>query len=272
MNFNFELILFCAVFITGFFSFIDIVFFERKRNLKYTAATKHLINPPPVKLPFVFEYSRSFFSVLLIVFLIRSFLYEPYRIPSGSLEPTLDIGDFIVVNKSIYGLRLPVIHKRIIKVKSPQRGDIMVFRWPVDPKIAFIKRVIGLPGDRISYTNKVLTVNGIIAPQVDLHISEIMDDVPGAVEQTVIKKEEYLVGVKHYIYQNPLNSAEDIYDLEVPPGMYFVMGDNRDDSEDSRFWGFVPDQNIIGRADMVWMSWNAKKHGVRFSRIGTRIH
>src|SRR6476620_3670982 len=152
MNFDFALILFYATLITGAVALFDHLFLAKRRIQKAGIAE--------TKCPIVIDYARSFFPVLLIVFLLRSFLYEPFRIPSGSLEPTLLTGDFILVNKFDYGIRLPVIHKEIIKIGTPQRGDIMVFRWPPNPSFDFIKRVIGVPGDKISYVNKELTING----------------------------------------------------------------------------------------------------------------
>src|SRR3990167_8105400 len=155
MDLNFELILFYAALITGLTCLYDIILLAPKRKRAGKEA----------KLSTIVEYSRSFFPILLIVFLLRSFLYEPFRIPSGSLEPTLLMGDFILVNKFDYGIRLPVIHKKIFNMGSPKHGDIIVFRWPPNPSVDFIKRVIGLPGDRISYINKVLYINGQKKPQ-----------------------------------------------------------------------------------------------------------
>src|SRR5947207_1354899 len=190
MNFNFELILFYATLITGVIALLDYIFLAPRR--KRAGATK---------LPILIDYARSFFPILLIVFLLRSFLFEPFRIPSGSLEPTLLTGDFILVNKYDYGIRLPVVHTKIFKNNGPQRGDIMVFRWPPNPSVDFIKRVIGLPGDHISYIDKKLRINGNDIPQTWLEDTTNLDG-NGDILQ-VQKKEENLLGIKHAIYQNP---------------------------------------------------------------------
>lgn len=258
--FNFELILFYATLITGVITLADIFFFAPRR--KKRAQEKQ-------KLPLIIDYARSFFPVLLIVFLLRSFLAEPFRIPTGSLEPTLLTGDFILVNKFDYGVRLPVIHKKIWGKGEPKRGDIMVFRWPPNPSYNFIKRVIGLPGDKISYIDKELYVNGEKVPQTFLKDSLVHSE---GSEWTAQEKEENLLGIKHHIYVNPDKSTRDFHDITVPEGMYFVMGDNRDDSADSRYWGFVPDENIVGKAMVVLLSWNSVNTSVRFGRIGKMVH
>lgn len=258
MNFNFELILFYATLICGVIALLDIIFWAKKRE----QAKKNM--------PVIIDYARAFFPVLLLVFLLRSFLYEPFRIPSGSLKPTLNIGDFILVNKYNYGIRLPVIHTKIFKINEPKRGDIMVFRWPPNPSVDFIKRVIGVPGDRISYIDKVLYVNGEKIPQSFVK-NETDRDESGST-WNVLQKSEDFFGVKHDIFQSTDKAGEDFRDIVVPEGMYFAMGDNRDDSADSRFWGFVPEENIVGKATLVWMSWNSDKHNVRWNRIGKQIN
>lgn len=264
MNFNFELILFYAIVVCGIISLFDIIFLAKRRRKK---------NSAPEKMPIIIDYARSFFPVLLIVFLLRSFLYEPFRIPSGSLKPTLLVGDFILVNKFDYGIRLPVIHAKIYPIKDIQRGDIVIFRYPVDPSVDFIKRVIGLPGDKISYRDKVLYVNGKKIPQ-EFEKYTTDQDSPDS-SWNVVEKQEDFFGIKHAIFQIPDRPSEDIKEIVVPPGMYFMMGDNRDDSADSRYWGFVPDKNIIGKATMIWMSWDSDAdllHKIRWNRIGTIIH
>lgn len=223
--------------------------------------------------PILLDYARSFFPVLLIVIILRSFVAEPFRIPSGSMIPTLEIGDFILVQKYAYGVRLPVIHKKIISVAEPQRGDVMVFRYPRDPSINYIKRVIGLPGDRISWTaNKELIVNGKKIPYSDSKTVEV-DTQFGArkaniLTETLSSKEG---DVEHAIQLFAGQSKA--VDVVVPEGSYFVMGDNRDNSSDSRVWGFVPEKNIVGKAIYVWMHWNWQENGDGFnaSRIGTSI-
>ena len=271
MNFNFELILFYAVVITGIIYLFDVLFLEKRRKAAYATANKSLPhNAPEDKMPIIIEYARSFFPVLLIVFLLRSFLYEPFRIPSGSLEPTLLVGDFIVVNKFDYGVRIPVAHNKVVKIGEPKRGDIIVFRWPPNPSVDFIKRVVGIPGDHIKYINKVLYVNGQEIPQTDDQPTTRIDET--GLEQAVVQKQEDLLGTKHAIYQNPNVKNYDFQDIIVPPGMYFAMGDNRDDSADSRFWGFVPESNIVGKAVMIWMSWDSIKHNIRWHRLVQKIH
>jgi signal peptidase I len=249
MNFNFELILFYATLITGLYALFDVLFLAPKRKAKQQT-----------KIPLLSDYARSFFPVLLIVFLLRSFLFEPFRIPTGSLEPSLLIGDFILLNKYDYGVHIPIVHKKIFNVGEPQRGDIMVFYWPANPAYYFIKRVIGLPGDHISYVNKELTINGQKVPQLSLPN-------PGQENDAIIKEED-LLGVKHKIYIRPERNSRDYPDIVVPKGMYFVMGDNRDLSADSRYFGFVPEENIVGKAVFVWMSWDKENSNIRWQRIG----
>lgn len=261
MNINFELILFYAAIITGLIALFDIIFLAPKRKKRTS---------DKAKLPILIDYSRSFFPILLIVFLLRAFLYEPFRIPSGSLEPTLLMGDFILVNKYDYGVRLPIVHKKIMGDNTPKRGDIMVFRWPPNPSVDYIKRVIGLPGDRISYINKELYINGQKIPQTNPQKSIALGET--GEEWEALEKQEDLLGIKHKIYIDPSRKGQDYHDIVVPEGMYFVMGDNRDDSADSRYWGFVPDKNIVGKAVLVWMSWDSAQSGVRWNRIGDAIH
>jgi signal peptidase I len=271
MNFNFELILFYAVLITGAIALLDVVFFAKHR--------KQVFSPGDKKMPLIIEYARSFFPVLLLVFVLRSFLFEPFRIPSSSLEPTLLVGDFVLVNKYHYGVRLPVIHQKVIAMSEPQRGDIFVFRYPPKPQYDFIKRVIGLPGDHIKYIDKTLYINGQEMVQTPLADSQRMDEEGN--NQPLNVKEENLFGVKHRIYQNKNFPSENFEEITVPKGMYFAMGDNRDDSADSRFWGFVPEENIVGKASLTWMSWDkanfklnwdAIKHVIRWDRVGKFIH
>jgi signal peptidase I len=216
--------------------------------------------------PMVVEYARSFFPVVLIVLLLRSFLAEPFRIPSASMMPTLLIGDFILVNKFTYGIRLPVFNTKIIEMGKPARGDIVVFRYPKDPTVDYIKRVIGLPGDKITYDNKKLYVNDKPVNYKSLGTYQGVgqgEDMTGA-EQL----QEDLTGIKHNILiKHDSSSAEGVY--VVPEGSYFVMGDNRDNSNDGRYWGFVPEENLVGKAFFIWMSWDLDHNGVGFDRIGT---
>jgi len=272
MNLDFEQILLWVTVITGFFVLADFLFFARRRKSKRTQAQ---VEPKP---SFLIEYSRAFFPVLLIVFLLRSFLFEPFRIPSGSLEPTLLMGDFILANKFDYGLRLPVYRHKFLNISLPKRGDIIVFRWPPNPHYYFIKRVIGLPGDHIDYVNKVLFVNGQEVLQTTTPVLPAKKTVPretGELKQ-VIEKREDLFGVIHAVYQEPSKIGYNFQNIHVPEGMYMVMGDNRDDSADSRYWGFVPEENIVGKAVLIWMSWDPFAsfgiHKIRWDRIGKRIH
>ena len=211
------------------------------------------------------DFCRSFFPVILAVLLLRSFLAEPFRIPSGSMIPTLEVGDFILVNKYTYGLRDPVFHHKFLPMGLPQRGDVVVFRYPRDPTKDFIKRVIGVPGDRIAYRNKQLTVNGETMPQSTDGVYTSSGS-----HGVLFRMEEELGQVKHRILVNPARPAED-FEFEVPEGRYFMMGDNRDGSDDSRSWGTVPEQNLVGKAFFIWMSWNSERFLPEFSRIGDRI-
>lgn len=269
-TFNFELILFYAVIISGVIALFDQLFLIKKRKQAYVDKIKGMTHPPEMKLPILIDYARSFFPVLLLVFVLRSFLYEPFRIPSGSLEPTLSIGDFILVDKFHYGVRLPVLHTVIYPNKDPQRGDIIVFRWPPNPSYNFIKRVIGIPGDKLSYIDKTLYVNGQKISQSDIGITSFRDE-DGRLWEVKEKMEDFF-GVKHAIYQNDVRMSEDFHDVVVPEGMFFAMGDNRDSSADSRFWGFVPYENIVGKANYVWMSWDSYNHTVRWPRLGKAVH
>lgn len=259
MNWNFELILFYATVVTGVIVLFDALCLKRKR----VAAS------PDASMPIIIDYARAFFPILLIVFLLRSFLFEPFRIPSSSLEPTLKAGDFILVNKFDYGVRLPVWHTKLTKGNEVKRGDIIVFRWPANTDVVFIKRVIGVPGDKISYLNKQLTVNGEKIPQTLLRENTVIDD--SGVSWLAQLKEEDLLGVQHQVYLDDKKKAVNYTDLTVPPNMYFVMGDNRDNSDDSRYWGFVPDENIVGKAVLVWMSFKSEPSWVRWDRIGKVI-
>ncbi len=213
------------------------------------------------------EFCRSFFPVILIVLLLRSFLVEPFRIPSGSMIPTLEVGDFILVNKFAYGLRMPVFHNLLVPLGEPERGDVMVFRYPRDPSKDFIKRVIGLPGDSVTYRDKTLYINGEKMPrEVSGYYSA------DAAGRKVIAEEmiEQLGDVEHRILVSPHRPNDDA-EFTVPEGHYFMMGDNRDGSEDSRAWGFVPERNLVGKAFFIWMSWDGRKNRPALDRIGNTI-
>ncbi len=224
------------------------------------------IDPTTQEEPLLVEYAHSFFPIVFIVLLLRSFIAEPFRIPSGSMMPTLLVGDFILVNKFTYGIRLPVLNTKIVELNSPKRGDIIVFRYPKNPQVDYIKRVVGIPGDRISYYNKTVYVNGKEAKQVSLGTYQGVGqgrDMTGAEH-----KIENLSGVEHSILIKPGRpSVEGVF--VVPEGQYFAMGDNRDNSNDSRYWGTVPEENLVGRAFFIWMSWDWEYKGIGFDRIGT---
>ena len=219
--------------------------------------------------PWWLDWTAGLFPVILIVFLLRSFLFEPFKIPSGSMIPTLLVGDLILVNKFHYGVRLPVINKKIIDNNAVQRGDVMVFRYPVDPRQDYIKRVVGLPGDEVSYLNQKLSINGKLletTAQGDFFEADSLRYEPQFAEKLGPVEHKLLVNPRRSAYYGPdpktFPMAENCrYSPEgvvckVPPGHYFMMGDNRDNSQDSRYWGFVPDENIVGKAFFVWMNFS----------------
>ena len=219
------------------------------------------IRPQDKKPSLIVEYGKSFFPVLLAVFIIRSFVVEPFKIPSGSMMPTLIAGDFIVVNKFTYGIRLPVWNKTLIKLGKPNRGDVFVFHYPKDPSIDYIKRVIGLPGDEIRYENKELFING--KPVNSILYQKYSYALNG--NEMIDAKEfiETLDDLGHSILVH--NIPSESYKFNVPEGNYFAMGDNRDNSSDSRVWGFVPDELLVGKAFFIWLNFS------QFNRIGTWI-
>ncbi|WP_175626622.1 MULTISPECIES: signal peptidase I [Oxalobacteraceae] len=286
---NFSLILFILMVGTGVVWFLDVLYLKKQRRAKadavlaeYDARNAKLagegIKPDTtgrsaleaslLRQPAWIEYSGSFFPVIALVFFLRSFLYEPFKIPSTSMVPTLQVGDLILVNKYQYGIRLPIINKKIIDVGTPQRGDVMVFKYPENMALDYIKRVVGVPGDTVTYRNKRLIVNG--QPVSYKPLPDYLD------EETLSYSKhlsEDLNGVAHQILNNPrapsyVANPHDFpnrelcnYDVEgftckVPAGQYFMMGDNRDNSLDSRYWGFVPDKNIVGKAFFIWLNLN----------------
>ena len=214
------------------------------------------------------EYCKSFFPVILAVLLLRSFLVEPFRIPSGSMMPTLLVGDFILVNKFSYGLRLPVLDAKVVELGKPERGDVVVFRYPKDPAVDYIKRVVGLPGDRIGYFNKVLYINGEAIGQIPAGVYR--GEGSGVSMSGASMRREQLGDVQHDILVMPRTPGFE-GEFVIPEGEYFVMGDNRDNSNDSRFWGTVPEANLVGKAFRIWMNWDSANGGVGFDRIGTKI-
>ena len=252
---DFALILVIASAVTGVVWGLDALFFMRHRAAEERSE------------PLLVEYSRAFFPILLFVLVLRSFLYEPFRIPSGSMTPTLLDGYFIFVNKFVYGLRVPVVNTKVVEIGQPERGDLMVFKLPSDAGTNYIKRVVGLPGDVVEYRNKQLKINGETVPVDRLGTYEGTGQ-PGA--QLV---REQLGSADHQILlMGGRASPEGTY--MVPTGHFFVMGDNRDNSRDSRFQGvsFIPEDRLVGRAVRVWMNWRMPSEGgPQGSRIGTKI-
>lgn len=269
MSVDFPALLVALVVLTGLIWLVDSLFLARRRRLDAANATGETGEGAPRRRasPRLVEYARAFFPVFLVVLLLRSFVVEPFRIPSGSMMPTLLIGDFILVNKFDYGIRLPVIDEKIIDIGRPKRGDVVVFRYPENPSIPFIKRVIGLPGDTVSYYDNRLYING-------KRIEEVPDGIyhgfwSGQNMTGASVYIERLGQVRHRILIEPgYPTAEGTW--KVPPHSYFVMGDNRDNSRDSRYWGFVPDKDLIGRAFLVWFNWDWG-YGIDWGRIGTPI-
>lgn len=292
---NFALILFVLTIGTGIIWFLDVFYFSRQRRARANAAlaefdARHAklreegikvddagrarLEAELLRQPTWIEYSGSFFPVIALVFFLRSFLYEPFKIPSSSMVPTLVTGDLILVNKFTYGIRLPIINTKIIDINEPQRGDVMVFKYPKNMSLDYIKRVIGVPGDKIVYKNKRLTINGeevSYQPLPDYLNEERLNYSKQFMEHLPDVPHKILNDERAPVYINPQPfPQQDLcsYNAEglvctVPSGHYFMMGDNRDNSEDSRFWGFVPEENIVGKAFFVWMNFGD------FGRIGS---
>ena len=254
---NFPLVLVIATALTGLIWLIDAVFFAPKRRAAGRSADD---------VPLLVEYMQSFFPVFLVVLVLRSFLFEPFRIPSGSMIPTLLIGDFILVNKFSYGVRLPITHTKILDTGSPERGDVAVFRFPDNPRLDYIKRVVGLPGDEVVYDGRIFLVNGeVIDVEGEVPYVSPVNELPVA---GAVVREERLGEEVHEILEFPAERAKNSGTYIVPEGHYFMVGDNRDRSNDGRFWGFVPEENLVGKARFIWMHWN---EGVIWSRLGDSI-
>lgn len=265
---TFALILFSLLVLTGVIWLLDVSMLRGKRIAG-------------VNEPWWVEYAKSFFPVILIVFLLRSFLVEPFKIPSGSMIPTLHVGDFILVNRYTYGLRLPIVNKKFVEINQPQRGDVMVFHYPENPSVDYIKRVVALPGDTVLYRNKKVWING--AEQVQqrgedynyvesglsfVHAEQYTEKLGEKMHQILINPEEPLVrlnSVAEFPHFDQCEYTETEVRCKVPEDHYFMMGDNRDNSRDSRYWGFVPDKMIVGKAFFIWMNFNDLK------RIGLSI-
>lgn len=270
---DFALMLVALVLFAGLVSLVDrLIFRQRRVRMMGAAAVQQVlssIKPEEHRQALVdwaesdftvAEYAKSFFPVLLVVLVLRSFLLEPFKIPSASMVPTLQVHDFILVNKFAYGLRLPVLGTKIMPVGSPARGDVMVF-YPPNDKRYFIKRVIGLPGDQIQLRDNVLYINGVKMDQHVLYVDESV--VPGQVVM-----QEDLQPHEHLMQHSTGRTPQSNYGVVVPEGSYFMMGDNRDNSSDSRFWGMVPERNVVGKAVYVWMHWGDLLSVPSFSRNG----
>lgn len=284
---NLPLILTLAVLVTGLIWLVDILFWARPRKAKLAAveqqfqsmetadaqkkATYEIAIEAAGKEPLAVEYAKSFFPVLFIVFFLRSFLVEPFQIPSGSMIPTLQVGDFILVNKFAYGVRVPVLNKTFIPVGTPKRGDVMVFFPPHQPKTYFIKRVIGIPGDKVRYANNVLYLNDVEVKQE--FVKKAFPEwgsfcMNNRLQLTVVN--ENLNGIPHKMQKCDQPSALSYEDKTwvVEEGHYFMMGDNRDNSGDSRVWGTVSDDAIVGKAFAVWMHWEELLSIPSFDTVG----
>ena len=300
MSFNFAVILFWLLVATGAIWLLDAVVLKRRRRVAadeavrqfdqqskaQTLAAPHAqaradegnvieerkrLREHYLRQPGWIEFPAGFFPVILVVFVLRSFLVEPFRIPSGSMIPTLMIGDLILVNKFTYGVRLPIVNKKIVDVGSPERGDVMVFRYPVDPSVDYVKRVIGLPGDTIAYRNKRLSINGQPVQTVSAadyfdservtYTKQFVEKLPrasGFIDHMILQDDErsgvIIPGSFAYRGNCVYSDGNTAITCKVPDGQYFMMGDNRDNSADSRYWGFVPEENIVGKAFFIWMN------------------
>jgi signal peptidase I len=273
---NFALILFLLTLATGVLWAVDRLWFAKRRA-------------PEAPEPAWVEYAASFFPVLLVVFLLRSFVAEPFKIPSSSMRPTLEVGDFILVNKFVYGLRLPIAETKVLPVSDPKRGDVVVFRYPVNPSQDFIKRVVGVGGDVVAYQDKKLTVNGQPVPQQRDGTYSYLENLRFETLDRAVETADGGEGPRSYtigaspqaapVYpQNvrPFPGRENCdyndrgFTCKVPAGHYFMMGDNRDNSDDSRYWGFVPDDHIRGKAFFIWFNWDDIS-SFAFKRIGSGI-
>ncbi len=284
---NFALILFLLTVATGIVWTLDRFHLEPKRRREAEAAlaefdARHArladsgvkpdlnarsslaaqLNRPPTWI----AYTGSFFPVIAAVFIFRSFLFEPFKIPSSSMLPTLQIGDLILVNKFTYGIRLPVVNKKVIPINDPSRGDVMVFKFPKDPSLDYIKRVVGVPGDKVVYKDKRLTINGkeVVYEQLSEYLDEdrlayyahYREHLPNVTHEILNddKLPGYVPSPDKFPQHELCSYNLEGFECTVPAGHYFMMGDNRDNSLDSRYWGFVPDENIVGKAFFVWMN------------------
>ena len=289
---DFSLVLLLIAVVTGVFWLLDWAVLARRRAAAARAAGK---DPSVVPEPGTVDYARSFFPVAVIVLLLRSFVFEPFRIPSDSMMPTLLDGDFIIVNKYAYGLRLPIIDRKIVPIREPHRGDVVVFRYPPDPSINYIKRLVGLPGDRVQVQGDKLIVNGVAIPTSDrglyedgcyegMHLAqETLDHHPHDImfcPTTGDIAVEPLPACKRHLSRGYVCPASDGLNSDhgdwpehvVPAGQYLMLGDNRDNSSDGRYWGFVPEDHLIGKATRIWLNWDWQRSGGPiWNRIGMKV-
>ena len=289
---DFSAVLLAITVLTGLVWAVDAWLLRPARERAARAAGR---DPAQIPEPGTVDYARSFFPVALVVLLLRSFIFEPFRIPSDSMMPTLLDGDFIIVNKFAYGLRLPVLNRKIVAIGEPQRGEVVVFRWPVDPSTNFIKRLVGLPGDHVEVRDNHVYVNGQAVPapplpkkyddgcyvnftladeQLGTHRHQAMY-CPVAIDRQPLLPGCHRRGVRGYVCGEedaPGGGRVPPFDGVVPPGHYLMMGDNRDNSDDGRSWGYVPEQNLVGRATRIWFNWDwGRGGGPIWSRIGAAI-
>ena len=284
---NFALILFILTVATGIVWFLDLLWLAPRRRARADAALaeydarharlagegvrmdeagRNAIAADILRQPTWIEYSGSFFPVIALVFVLRSFLFEPFKIPSSSMVPTLQVGDLILVNKYVYGVRLPVLNKKIIDIGDPQRGDVMVFKYPKDTSLDYIKRVIGVPGDKITYRNKRLSINdkevsySALPDYLDedtlTYSRHFVESLNGKSHRILVDERApgYVSSPDNFRYRDACTYDTEGFTCKVPDGHYFMMGDNRDNSLDSRYWGFVPNEYIVGKAFFVWMN------------------
>lgn len=284
---NFALLLLLATVVTGIYWVLEkLVFLPRRRAEAQRMLDEHNARKAALlqqgftqvegdvesarhrllQQPWWLDWTAGLFPVILVVFVLRSFLFEPFKIPSGSMIPTLRVGDLILVNKFHYGVRLPVINTKVIDNHSPQRGDVMVFRYPPQPSLDYIKRVVGVPGDEVSYLNKQLRINGQPVPKVaqpdffdgdSMRYAKAFQEQLGGRTYSTLNDEDrpaFIPGAAEFVFRDQCNYSVEGVVCKVPPGHYFLMGDNRDNSLDSRYWGFVPEANIVGKAFFVWMN------------------